>query len=101
MVFADYGITAVKYNSEHTHIEKAEVRRISSDNTLGNPEYWPRINVVSEIELNRKFVTITLENNQWVAGQDIHIVKVNGVKYIRTDKDETASDNLENLPEYK
>jgi hypothetical protein len=39
-------------------------------------------------------------NNKWKKGQEIHIITVNGIKYIRTDQNRKASDNLENLPKF-
>jgi Protein of unknown function (DUF3892) len=97
--WADYGISNVRYNAAHTHIDKVKVREDKGD-TLGTEEEWARTKVVSEIEKGTTFVTILKTDDKWKKGQDVHLVTVNNVKYIRTDKNQKASDNLENLPEF-
>ncbi len=98
--WADYCISAVRYNEDKTHIVKVKVHSDNGD-TIGNSSEWKREKVVTEIEGGTIFVTIFKSTDgKWNKGQDVHIVKVNGIKYIRTDKNSRASDNLENLPEF-
>ena len=98
--WADYGISKVRYNGERTHIVKVEVREDTGD-TLGAATEWTRSQVVSAIDKGNSFVTILLgSDNKWRKGQDVHTVTVNGVKYLRTDRNSRAADNLENLPEF-
>jgi hypothetical protein len=98
--WADYGISAVRYNQEESHIVKVKVHDDNGD-SFGSPREWTRNEVVSSLERGKSFVTILRGNNdKWKRGQDVHIVTVNGIKYIRTDKNYRASDNLENLPEF-
>jgi len=98
--WTDYGISKVRYNEERTHIVKVKVHEDKGD-SIGGAEEWLRNQVVSAIESGKTFVTI-LEGNEgkWRKGQDVHIIIVNGIKYIRTDKNRKASDNFENLPEF-
>jgi hypothetical protein len=57
--------------------------------------------VVSNIENDTTFVTILKTNDgKWKKGQDVQIVIITGVKYIRTDQNCTACDNPGNLPEF-
>ncbi|MCI0730563.1 MAG: DUF3892 domain-containing protein [Chloroflexi bacterium] len=98
--WADYCISKVRYNSERTHIVKVEVREDKGD-SLGTASEWTRSQVVSAIDRGSTFATILLDaNNKWRKGQDVHTVTVNGVKYIRTDRNNKESDNLGNLPEF-
>ena len=98
--WADYGISHVRYNDQRTHIVKVKVREDKGD-SLGNAEEWSRSQVVSALDRGKTFVTI-LEgsDHKWNRGQDVHIITVNGTKYIRTDQNQRASDNLEKLPEF-
>jgi hypothetical protein len=98
--WADYGISKVRYSSERTHITKVQVHEDKGD-TIGMAVEWSRNQVVSAIEHGKTFVTI-LEgaDGKWQKGQDIHIITVDKVKYIRTDQNRRASDDLENLPEF-
>ncbi|MCB2141249.1 DUF3892 domain-containing protein [bacterium] len=99
--WADYCISAVRYNEDETHIVKVKVHADEGE-TIGSASEWKREDVVSAIERGNTLITI-LENadgKKWVIGQEVHIIKMNGNKFIRTDKNATASDNLENLPEF-
>lgn len=98
--WADYGISQVRYDSERTHIVKVMVH-VDDGETIGRGEEWTRSQVVSTIESGKTFVTILRgSDNKWNKGQPVRIIKVNGVKYIRTDENNKAADNLENLPEF-
>jgi hypothetical protein len=97
--WADYGISKVQYDSEHTHIVKVQVHEDKGDK-IGTGSEWSRTQVVSGIEGEKSFVTILKKADSYVQGQRVGIVTVNKVKYIRTDENQTASDNLEKLPEF-
>lgn len=98
--WADYGISSVRYNDERSHIVKVKVHEDKGDR-FGSAEEWSRHQVVSAMEGGKTFVTILKgTDDKWKKGQDVHIITVKGVKYIRTDKNQRASDNLENLPEF-
>ena len=98
--WADYCISAVRYNAEHTHIVKVMVYPDNGDK-LGNSSEWARLDVVNAIGQGNSFVTIYKNSNgNFDKGEDVRVVTVNGVKYIRTDANSKASDNLGNLPEF-
>jgi hypothetical protein len=98
--WADYTISAVRYNSQHTHIDQLEVRKDSGD-SLGVANVWLRQDVISSIKSGKTFVTV-LKNRDgtWRKGDNVSIVRVNGVEYLRTDGNSRASDNLGELPEF-
>ena len=98
--WADYGISEVRYDEDRTHIVKVKVREDKGDK-FGPAEEWSREKVVSAIEGGTTFVTILKgSDGNYKKGRDVHIITVKAVKYIRTDQNLTASDNLENLPEF-
>ncbi len=98
--WADYGISAVRYDRTGTRIELVRVREDKGD-TFGPAEEWLRSQVVTALERGKSFVTILRGQDQkWQKGQVVHTVTVNGVKYIRTDQNSRAADNLENLPTF-
>jgi len=98
--WADYGISEVRYNSEHTHIDKVKVHEDKGE-SIGSGEEWFRTKVVSALERDTTFVTILKKKDgTWRKGQEVHVVTIHGVKYIRTDKNQTTTDNLEDLPEF-
>ena len=98
--WADYLISKVRYNQDRTHIDKVRVHEDKGD-TVGRPTEWPRVNVVEKLDEGKKFVTI-LKNSDgdWTKGANVGTVRIGNKTYIRTDSNQTAADNLENLPEF-
>ena len=86
---AYYEIAKVHYknSSDDTFIEKVKTPE-GTEKT--------RSTVVSDIEAGRIIKT----HPPTGTGAEVHIYTVSGVKYIRTDKNAKAKDNLENLPTY-
>ena len=98
--WADYGIPKVRYNDERTHIAEVKVHEDKGD-AFGGAGEWSRNQVVSALERGKSFITILKgTGGKWQKGQDVHVIAVNGMEYIRTDQNHKASDNLENLPEF-
>lgn len=98
--WADYLISAVRYNAAETHIDKVQVRQDEGD-SVGSPSTVERTTVVSRLEAGYTFVTIVKgANDKWQRGAKVRIVTVKGKKYIRTDADATEEDNLGSLPRF-
>jgi hypothetical protein len=98
--WADYCISQVRYNSEHTHIVKVVACEDKGD-TLGTSTEWTRLQVVSTLRMKKTFITIYKgEDGKYKKGEDVRIISINGVEYIRTDANNKAADNLGNLPEF-
>lgn len=98
--WADYCISEVRYNTEHTHIVKVKVYPDLGD-TLGNITELTRLEVVNSIGQGKSFVTIYRNSEgKFNKGEDVRIITVSGTKYIRTDANSKAADNLGNLPEF-
>lgn len=97
--WADYCISAVRYDDDHDHIIELNVHPDNGD-TIGSSSVWTRQQVVSAIGTGSTFVTIIRKDGSWNRGSDVHVVTVNGVKYLRTDGNSTARDNLGSLPEF-
>ncbi len=96
---ADYYITKVRYNTEHTHIVKVKLHP-DSGGALGSEYEWMRTEVVTSLQSSKTFITVVKSDGGWKKGEDVRIVVVNGTKYIRTDANSKALDNLGNLPEF-
>ncbi len=91
---ADYYIIAVHYKNsdDTTFIEK--VKTYDGSEKL-------RSTVVANIENGQTVMTAVKRNDgKYYKGATVNVVKIDGVKYIRTDKNSTKRDNLENLPTY-
>ena len=98
--WADYLISAVRYNDAETHIEMVRVHEDQGDR-VGAPTTWERSSVVASLEAGSTFMTITKgSDGKWTPGARVGIVTVRGTKYIRTDADATPEDNLGSLPRF-
>ena len=99
--WADYAITAVRYDSNHTFITYCHVRADNGDALQSIPEVLSRQTVIQNIKRSTTYVTAVLDaNNKWQKGAEVGVININGIDYLRTDKNRTPKDNLENLPEF-
>ncbi|MCW7503565.1 DUF3892 domain-containing protein [Leptospira paudalimensis] len=98
--WADYLISKVCYTSDKSSIKEVEVRQDLGDKVSSTIEKFTRIQVINKIESNYSFITIIAKDGNWSKGANVEIVKIEGEKYIRTDKNNTKKDNLDNLPTY-
>lgn len=97
--WADYLICAVKFNSDHTHIEKVHTREDKGDK-VGEPYEETRRQVVANIEKGFTYCTIFKDQEGgWQKGQQIKVMSIT-TKYLKTVPDNTTADNLDKLPEF-
>jgi hypothetical protein len=98
---ADVYISQVHYNATGSHIDQLWV----ADNhgtTMGPWRSESRAKVVSDIALlKRQYYTAPPKpGGGLLIGAKVEVVPVNGVSYLRTDRNGTPKDNLGNLPTY-
>jgi hypothetical protein len=98
--WADYLISAVRYNQEHTHIIQLKAHEDQGDK-VGPGKIYERQTIVNAIRGGTTFVTIYKnKEGTWSKGEDVIIINVNGVDYLKTEDNGKEEDNLENLPEF-
>jgi len=99
--WADYLISEVKFNNRDTHIVSVKVCEDNGDK-VGSPVVKSRQWVVDRIDEKFTFETIfkSPTNGKWERGAKVHIVTVEGVRYIKTRADSTKADNLDDLPRF-
>jgi len=97
--WADYLISAVRYNTENTRIVKVELRKDTGDKAIDAGEST-RSEIVSNIKQGTTYITIYKGNDGWKKGEDVRIKKVGENEFITTDPNETTRDNLGKLPEF-
>lgn len=91
---ANYYIIAVHYkdSDDTTFIEK--VKLYEGAEKL-------RSTIVANIEDGQTVMTaVQGTDGQYYKGAVVNVVKIDGIKYIRTDKNSTKRDNLDKLPTY-
>lgn len=97
--WADYGISAVRYDSDDEYIDQVKVHKDNGD-PIGAGETWSRKEVLSDMDDSKTFVTILKNDDKWKKGEGVHIITVDGLRFLRTDANKKSKDNLENLPRF-
>ncbi|SEM09949.1 Protein of unknown function [Variovorax sp. YR750] len=95
----DYYVSAVDYNSDETHIAKLRVHPIKADGKFSLAgELMTRPQIVELIGKKKTFCTIFQKvDKSWKEGAKLEIFPVT-TNYLKTKKDSSERDNLENLP---
>ncbi|WP_337922648.1 DUF3892 domain-containing protein [Vibrio cholerae] len=98
--WADYLISAVRYDANHSHITHVHVME-DNGATLGTVSTYTRQAVVEKILNGFTFETAYKNNlNNYQRGQKVFIIKVNNINYLKTVDNDKEEDNLESLPEF-
>ena len=97
--WADYLISKVKYNVDHTRIISVK-RHADNGKTHGKEEEVDRLTVVSDLRNGKSYVTVKKSEGGFDRGEDVRTIKIGDEYFIRTDKNETDKDNLGELPEF-
>ena len=100
--WADYLICKVRYNKEQTHIISVKYRTENNGIISSTDLEFSRQDVIQHIKDGKIFVTMYQKtpDSGWSKGKEVIIIKIDGTEYIKTDRNNTKRDNLENLPEY-
>ncbi|WP_390882555.1 DUF3892 domain-containing protein [Chryseobacterium paludis] len=93
-------VTAVRYSSDHSHISHVLVH--SPENVGGRLTkgiILSKEQVITNIGQGHIYTTAihSYRDQCWKYGAKIGIVSVGFNRYLRTDRDSTSTDNLENL----
>jgi hypothetical protein len=96
--WADYVIVGVNYSEEKKHIQNVKIYEDNGD--LTNLQLVARQKVISLLDGGKMIVTAYSGDKGWRKGDNVGIVELSGVKYIRTDGNKTGADNLGNLPTF-
>jgi hypothetical protein len=99
--WADYLISAVKYEETNTtrHISQVRVH-VDNGETVETGSVWSRKEVMNKLDNGLTFMTIiTNAKGDWAKGASVFKIEEFGDYYIKTKPDKTKKDNLESLPE--
>ncbi|MEF8878857.1 MAG: DUF3892 domain-containing protein [Candidatus Thermoplasmatota archaeon] len=98
----EYWITHVK-KKDDKHIEQVKAL-MNTVEGLTNPVKYNRDQVVESIQKGDDWYTCMLKEkknakNVWEKTSEVHTVKIDGDKFIRTDRNKKKEDNLGKLPQ--
>src|SRR3954470_24475242 len=92
--WADYLISAVRYNASGSHIDAVRVH-VDNGDSVGAGSGMSRQRVVTLLQSGSTFCTIFKSaDNQWRRGADVRVVDIDGEMFIKTQPDRTKKDNL-------
>ena len=97
--WADFVITHVSYDEDNMRIVKVK-RRTDNGKELIDPEIKNRSVIVDSINKRYTYITARYVNGEWQRGDTIIAYFLDGEYFIRTDGNETKSDNLGELPTF-
>ena len=99
--WADFLITKVRYSNDKEFITKVEVNE-DLGNGVGPVYEEERIKVVENLKMGRSYCTAPMDKGtmRLLRGEMVGIVIIDGLEFIRTDKNQTGMDNLGELPEF-
>ncbi len=102
--WADFLISAVRFEETKTskHISQVKIHVDKGDDKLGVGFTATRKEVVDYLNSGKKITTIYYRRDAqlWALGEEVFVVKINNVEYIKTKSDNTTKDNLDNLPTF-
>lgn len=96
----DFGVEDVQYDNDGSTISKLLIRRREADGSMRLLGWYAKQGIINSIESGRSYITIGIDRqvNTWCGGQEIHVVTTLRGKYLRTDRNGVAADNLGRLP---
>ncbi|MGH9046281.1 MAG: DUF3892 domain-containing protein [Acidimicrobiales bacterium] len=97
--WADLLISKVEYSAEPRHIVRVALR-LDRGTKVGPPVKVSRAEVMKWISAGYSVFTIYRADDGWQRGAEVQIVTIGGTRYISTEADRIAADNLGNLPEF-
>jgi hypothetical protein len=98
--WANYGISAVKFNSQRTLVEKV-VAQLDLETIFGTPTEFTRGEIIAAVKKKYSFVTIfTREDGKWKKGHSVRLALIKGREYLKTTDDPEEADTLDKLPEF-
>ncbi len=98
ITYANFGIQKVRKDT-NGNIDQLLVYRRESDDSLTYLDWYSKQSIINHMEDGNTYMTISISDGYWYKGDDIHVVSTSWGKYLRTDGNHLASDNLGNLPE--
>ena len=95
--WADYLISAVKYDSDRKIVQIRQHDAISED--IGDGELVNRDILSTNLKKGRTYCTIFSSNSTWKKGDPVNLIKTKDGYSIRTDSNKVEYDNLKFISE--
>lgn len=96
---AHYFVTSV-LKDKNNNISNLLIHLVSENDHFGSGSLKSQTEVINLINQNWVFYTITWGYPNWNLGAKIEVINDKDGQYLRTNRDKTAKDNLDNLINY-
>ena len=97
--WADYGISHIDMDKDNKHIKTVRIHVHPKPEYVDIKHYdLSRDFVIKRWDENYSIVTIRQIGSTWINGDEVHVIDTRTGRFIRTDGNQTTTDNLENLP---
>ena len=96
--WADYLISEVGYDSEHLISVALRHQETEQGITKGKP--IDRLTIASDIKNGLIYITIYSGKNSWKKGHQIHTFSIEGIPYLRIDRNKVKLDFLGDIQEF-
>ena len=96
--WADYLISEVSYDSEHLISVALRHQETEQGITKGKP--IDRLTIASDIKNGLIYITIYSGKNSWKKGHQIHTFSIEGIPYLRIDRNKVKLDFLGDIQEF-
>jgi hypothetical protein len=93
---AEYGIE--KKRSYNGTIVELLIHQRDADGVMHFIGWYTRQAIINHINQGHTYMTIIINGN-WSKGADVSVVRTIYGEYLRTDRNQTSADNLDNIPE--
>lgn len=98
--WADFLVCEVHHGDNPDIIKSIKVKLDFIEKISGEKLEFTKAEAIRAIKAGYTFATIIRNDKSNSKGSDVNIVKIDDEEYIRTDRNSTKKDNLDNLPEY-
>jgi len=97
----EYAIIGVRNRKEKNEVQIDQIQvRENMGGIFGEPKFFLREQIFSEIEKGSSFATAFLKEGKLDKGKYPNIIIIDGIKFFRTDKERIKEDYLEGIPEF-
>ncbi len=98
--WADYLVSGVRTGPDQKRIDSIECHSdfgcVVCENLI-----LSRTDLIVNMKKGRTYATVfRTAIGKWRKGQEVHLVNVEGEDFLRTDSNNVASDNFDNVPEF-
>jgi len=97
---ASYGISGARYDARREYVTEVKTHLYDGALYFSSSGWWKRDSMLHALSMSDQFVTLTsAPGNKYQKDEDVRVVTVDGVTYLRVDNERVPADDLGKLLE--